>query len=112
MGFYFLAYKLIGKRKVAVLATVLFFIGGGFGFSYFFEGAKADPTAFTRIFTDYYHTPTNYNEENIRWANAICDMIVPQRTTMAGWTYLMFALWALLDAIESKKTGRFVLLAL
>lgn len=112
MGFYFLAYKLIGKRKVAVLATVLFFIGGGFGFSYFFEGAKADPTAFTRIFTDYYHTPTNYNEENIRWANAICDMIVPQRTTMAGWTYLMFALWALLDAIESKKTGRFVLLGL
>ena len=37
MGFYFLAYKLVKRRSAAVLATVLFFIGGGFGFAYFFQ---------------------------------------------------------------------------
>ncbi len=110
MGFYYLSYKLVKRRSAAILATVLFFIGGGFGFAYFFEGAKADHTAFTKIFNDYYHTPTNYNEENIRWANPICDMIIPQRTTMAGWTYLTFTLWLLLDAWESKKRSAFIFL--
>lgn len=112
MGFYFLAHKLTGKKNASVLATVFFFIGGGFGFAYFFEGAKADFTAFSKIFTDYYHTPTNYNEENIRWANSICDMIVPQRTTMAGWTYFPFAMWLLIDAFETRKKSVFILLGL
>lgn len=108
MGFYFLAHRLTERKAAAVLATILFFIGGGFGFAYFFEGAKADPTKFTMIFNDYYHTPTNYNEMNIRWANPICDMIVPQRTTMAGWTYLVFALWTLLKTMEGRKRRTFI----
>ena len=112
MGFYFMAHKLTGKRSASVLASVFFFLGGGFGFAYFFEGAKSDPTAFTKIFNDYYHTPTNYNEENIRWANSICDMIVPQRTTMAGWTYFPFVMWLLLDAAENRKKEIFILLGI
>lgn len=108
MGFYFLAYRLTDRKAAAILATILFFLGGGFGFAYFFEGAKEDPTKFTMIFNDYYHTPTNYNEMNIRWANPICDMIVPQRTTMAGWTYLVFALWWLLKAMQEKKRQNFI----
>lgn len=112
MGFYFLAHKLTGKRNASVLATVFFFIGGGFGFAYFFEGAKADPASFTKIFTEYYQTPTNYNEENIRWANSICDMIIPQRTTMAGWTYFPFALYLLLDALKTKDKRIFIILGI
>ena len=110
MGFYYMSYKLTGRKSISVLATLMFFLNGGFGFAYFFEGAKADPTAFTKIFTDYYHTPTNYNEMNIRWANTICDMIIPQRTTMAGWCMLMPALWMLSDAICTKKRRSFVLI--
>lgn len=108
MGFYFLAYRITSRKAASVLAVVLFFIGGGFGFSYFFEGAKENPQKFTMIFNDYYHTPTNYNEMNIRWANPICDMIVPQRTTMAGWTYLISALWLLLKAMDKKKRRYFI----
>ena len=110
MGFYYLAYTLTGKRKAAVLASVLFFLCGGFGFAYFFEGAKEDPSQFTRIFTEYYQTPTNYNDENIRWSNTICDMIIPQRTTMAGWTVLLFALWLLIDGLRTRQCSRFWLL--
>ncbi len=108
-GFYFLAKKITKSSESAVLAIVLFFLGGGFGFAYFLDGAKADPGNFTRIFTEFYQTPTNYNENNIRWANAICDMIIPQRTTMAGWSVLIFALWLLADAAESGKTPRYAM---
>lgn len=110
LGFYILAYSLTKRQSAAVFATVLFFIGGGFGFAYFFEGAKADHTAFTKIFTDYYHTPTNYNENNIRWSNPICDMIIPQRTTMAGWCTVLPAIWLLTDALKTKKRSRFIVL--
>ena len=112
MGFYFLAKQLTGRSSMACIATVIFFLCGGFGFAYFFEGAKADPTQFTRIFTEYYQTPTNFNDNNIRWSNTICDMIVPQRTTMAGWGVLFFALWLLVDALRTKKRSRYLLLGL
>ncbi len=110
MGFFYLAHKITEKKCVAVLATVFFFFCGGFGFSYFFEGAKADSTIFTRIFTAYYKTPTNLNDNNIRWSNTICDMIIPQRTTMAGWTIIVFALWLLLEAVKKKQNKDFWLL--
>ncbi len=112
LGLYFLAVRLTKSRKGAVLAAVLFFLGGGFGFAYFLDGAKAEPDIFTRIFTGYYQTPTNFNGQNIRWANPICDMIIPQRTTMAGWCALFFALWLLVDALEEKSRRRFLMLGI
>ena len=112
MGFYFVGYKLTGKRSASVLATAFFFLGGGFGFAYFLDGAKADATAFTRIFTDYYHTPTNFNENNIRWANPICDMIIPQRTTMAGWCCILPCIWLLIDAVKTKSRAAYITLGI
>lgn len=110
MGFYFFAYQLTERKSVAVLSTVFFFLCGAFGFAYFLDGAKADHTAFTKIFTEYYQTPTNLNEHNIRWSNTICDMIIPQRTTMAGWTYILCALWLLIEAIKSYDKKLFIVL--
>lgn len=107
MGFYFLGFKITSSKKASILATILFFLGGGFGFIYFLDG---DISNFTRIFTDYYHTPTNFNEMNIRWANPICDMIVPQRTTMAGWFMLMPLLWLLIDAVKTNERKDYIML--
>lgn len=111
-GFYFLAYRLTGRKYVSLFAVLFFFLNGGFGFAYFLEGAKADGSTFTRMFTEYYHTPTNYNEENIRWSNTICDMIIPQRTTMAGWTILVFLLYQLYEAMQKGGRQRFVILGI
>ncbi len=110
LGFYMLAYKLGGTKSAAVLATVLFFINGGFGFAYFLDGAKADHKVFTDIFTGYYHTPTNFNDHNIRWSNTICDMIIPQRTTMAGWFMLIPCLWLLTEAIKTNSRKTYITL--
>lgn len=112
MGFYFLSHKVTGNKASSVLATVFFFFCGGFGFAYFMEGAKADHTAFTKIFTEYYKTPTNFNDNNIRWSNTICDMIIPQRTTMAGWFMLMPTLWLLIDAVKTKSRAQYITLGL
>ena len=62
------------RADKAVLAFVLFFIGGGFGFAYFMDGLRVDPYNFTRIFTEFYETPTNLVGENVRWVNVIADM--------------------------------------
>ena len=112
LGFYILAFKITNKKAAAVLATIFFFLCGGFGFSYFLDGARENPETFTKIFTDYYHTPTNFNENNIRWANSICDMIIPQRTTMAGWCIFLPCLWLLIDALKSYSRKSYVILGI
>ena len=93
-GAWLLAKRLLKSAGAASLAFWLFFMGSGFGFVYFLGGEKGN---FTRIFTAFYETPTNYVEENIRWVNPIVDMLVPQRATLFGWA-LLFPALALLAA--------------
>lgn len=109
MGFFIVSYEIVKSRFSAMLASVFFFINGGFGFIYFIEGAKKNPENFTRIFSDFYQTPTNYNVSNIRWSNVICDMIIPQRTTLAGWAFVLFAIWLVYNAIEKKNMRWFMM---
>ena len=110
MGFYILSYKITQKKAAAVIATVFFFFNGGFGFAYFLDGVKENPNIFTDIFTQYYKTPTNYNEMNIRWSNTICDMIIPQHTTMAGWCVIILCIYLLIDAIKENNRKIYILL--
>ena len=113
-GFYIVSFTITKRKAAAVLATILFFFNGGFGFAYFFEGAKADHSVFTQIFTAYYHTPTNARapgfEHNICWANTICDMIIPQRTTMAGWCVFQPLIWLLVNAVKTKERKLYIIL--
>ncbi|QLI81977.1 hypothetical protein HZU75_10785 [Chitinibacter fontanus] len=92
-SFILLAFEVSKDKRATQLAMLLFFFNGGLGFIYFFGWHEY---TFTQILTEFYKTPTNYNEMNIRWSNVIADMIIPQRTTMAGWSVALFALWALL----------------
>ncbi len=112
MGFYIIAYRLTKKKSVAVLSIIFFFLGSGFGFAYFLNGAKADATIFTSIFSEYYHTPTNLPDYNLRWVNPICDMIIPQRTTMAGWCMIFPCLWLLLEAFDTKDRKFYIILGI
>jgi len=93
-----------------VLAFVLMFFNGGLGFLYTFDGVFRDPTMLKNVFTGFYQTPTNMPDLNLRWVNVICDMMVPQRTLLVGWMMLIPALWMLVDAVQEKSYGRFLLL--
>jgi len=107
---FFRQWKKDGRK--AALAFVLFFIGGGFGILYFLEGALENPKNFTRMFTAFYETPTNYVEKNIRWVNPIADMLIPQRATLFGWALLFACLFLLYRAAFEGEEGYFLPLGL
>ncbi|MEI6602206.1 MAG: hypothetical protein WCL54_01830 [Clostridia bacterium] len=122
MGFFILAYEFLKNKGASIMATVLFFINGGFGFFYFLEAnyVTVDSAGklgvasgnmmqnLTRMVTEFYHTPTNFNQFNIRWSNIICDMIIPQRTTLAGWTFVILAFWLLFKALNTQEKKFYV----
>ena len=94
-------------KAKAFLAFTLFFFNGGFGFVYFLnEGLGSEN--FTRIFSAFYETPTNYIAENIQWHNIICDMLIPQRATLFGWAVLFPLLALLFKARTEKKRSYFI----
>ncbi len=112
MGVMVLARDMTSGKKTALLAAALFFMNGGLGFLYDFDMAGSGTWTETQegvsilaktgqtiadwfstvservanILTGYYKTPTNQpNPNNLRWSNVICDMMVPQRTSLGGW---------------------------
>ena len=99
-GFWLLADHLTGRLGADLMAWFLFVFNGGFGFTLFFGKYP-----FSTIFTEFYKTPTNFTAEDIRWVNVICDMLIPQRTTMAGWCVLIAAIYLLRLAIDKTRDG-------
>ena len=103
-GFYAFAYQWLRDKAKTVLAFVLFFLNGGFGFLYFVNVIGDGGHTINEIFTEFYHTPTNFVEYNIRWVNVIADMLLPQRATLFGWSILFTVLFILWRAhFEGKK---------
>ena len=111
IGFWLWFYQVSGRRRTATLAGLLFFVAGGIGFAYFLDGSLATPSNFTRIFTEYYNAPTNFPEKSLRWVNVLCDMILPQRTTMLGWVMIPAVLVLLRQAIDHHRNHTSMLLA-
>ncbi len=109
-GFVIFAWELTHKNSAVILAFIFMFINGGLGFLYTFDGVFKDPTMLKNVFTGFYNAPTNMPDLNLRWVNVICDMMIPQRTLLCGWTVLLPALYMLLDAIRSDNRYRFALL--
>ena len=101
-GFWLLAQKLTRRLGASLMAWLLFVFNGGFGFLFFLGGEYS----FSDIFTGFYTTPTNLTGRDIRWVNVICDMLIPQRTTMAGWCILLGAVFLLITALEKLSAGK------
>ena len=97
----------LGQNGKTLLAWVLFFLNGGFGFVYFLTGPDSLQENFTRLFTGFYQTPTNLTDENIRWVNMVVDMLLPQRATLFGYAVLFFALCLLYRAVWQDEEGLF-----
>ena len=94
-GVVILGRKMTTGKRTVLLAASLFFLNGGLGFLYDFDQAAGFNAAgefrildrLRFIMDGYYKTPTNQPEpNNLRWSNVICDLMVPQRTLLGGWT--------------------------
>lgn len=106
-GFYAFAYQWLKNRAKAVVSFVLFFLNGGFGFLYFVNILGDGGHTISEIFTEFYHTPTNFVEYNVRWVNVIADMLLPQRATLFGWSILFTILYILWRGHFEKKKNYF-----
>lgn len=110
LGAYCFFERWLKNVNTAIFATLLFFIGGGFGFWYFFDLIKQNPNAFSRIFTEFYNTPTNFPVDGLRWVNTIADMLIPQRATLFGWALLFPSLYLLRRTAFEEEPHLFVYL--
>lgn len=111
-GVMLLAKEVLKSSGKAMIAWVFFFFNGGLGVYYFVRGVSKDTTVFTRIFTEFYQTPTNFIDGNIRWSNIVVDMLLPQRATLFGWAVLIPSLYVLYRAISLKNRSYFVIAAI
>ena len=111
-GFIMLAWKMTGGARAVWISFLLLFLNGGLGFLYAFDRVGEDATAVRNIFTGYYLAPANMPALNLRWVNILCDMLLPQRTFLAGILVLIPALWLLLEAMRSGSPHDWTLLGI
>lgn len=105
--------------RISILASYLFFIGGGIGFAYFLDQTNGSAsianiinssfqTNLSQLLYGYYTTPTNLPDLGLRWVNPIADMLVPQRATLFGWAFL-FPCLTLLHEYTLNDIKQFIL---
>jgi hypothetical protein len=97
-GFAIFAEKLTGRFSAAAVAFLLLFLNGGLGFFYLLDDSEMLHSA---LF-GFYQAPCNMPALNLRWSNLLCDLFIPQRTFLAGWTMLIPALYLLVLLPESE----------
>ncbi len=103
LGFVLLAWEMTRRPLAVVLSFLLLFFNGGFGFCYVLDTVWKDPSALKNVFTGFYGAPANMVEHNIRWVNVVCDMLIPQRTFLGGWTMLIPALYMLVRYLRRNE---------
>ena len=107
MGFFLLADRFSGGGKTAILAFLLFFLNGGLGFIYTLDlsGGEKLFESLREIMTGFYKTPTNQpTPYNLRWSNLICDLLIPQRTFLAGYTMVVPCFYLLFSRDRKPRT--------
>lgn len=114
-GFWILALQVLKRTSKAAIAWVLYFFNGGFGLFYFLDNLGGDDKSnFTRIFEEFYQTPTNYRDgavsgaANIQWTNTVVDMMIPQRATLFGWMAVFLVIFLLYKAVFEDEKGLYL----
>ena len=120
-GYVLLAARMADTKKGAALAALFFFLNGGLGFIYLvdMQGAVLGSSGQNElqsvaglwerirlVLEGWYQTPANHAEfttYNLRWSNVIVDMMVPQRTTLAGWCQVIPCIYLLYDALRPDR---------
>ncbi|MEG1570523.1 MAG: hypothetical protein RR431_04950 [Clostridia bacterium] len=109
-GFGLLCAQLCKRRASRFLAFFLLFLNGGLGFFYTLSATVEGGQVVSmwdnlkNVMQGYYQCPTNQPDpNNLRWSNIICDMLVPQRGILGGWTILLPCLNLLLPPLCRKQ---------
>jgi len=86
-----------GPIVSAALATIIFLLNGGLGFIYFFQDWRNSGKPFATFWSTLNINYANIGSRNIQWANFIADGMLPQRTSLFGFSaaLIVFTLLAL-----------------
>lgn len=117
MAFVLLLYSFFsqfaGGQKTAVVAIMLVLLGGGLGFAYFLQDARALNLSPLEHLTSLRLDYTHYSDQGIVWSNIIGDTLLPQRGQLVGLpaAVLVFCLlWINFDETDKqKRKNRFAL---
>ena len=120
-GFLLFSWEITRSKAATALSLLCLVFSGGLGFLYYFDlngtldlnrlSYSAQPfSAVEEALGSYYCAPANYPRLNLRWVNALCDLLIPQRTLMAGWMCLIPALYLLYRAMRKGDRRDFFLL--
>ena len=96
---YLAASRFAGGRAAGAIATFVFLIGGGLGFLYLLGDVAA------RGFDVLVHLPREYTldrELNYQWLNPVLAYLVPQRTTLFGFSLALIVLVLLWTATRDR----------
>jgi hypothetical protein len=110
--FYYFALRISKKESIAILAIILYLLGGGFGFNYFFQDIK-NLQGFSEINSFLKNSRleyTNINEHNIRWTAFLNALLFPQRSITMGLPLGILILSLVLIALD-KKNNKLLLAA-
>lgn len=85
---YLAGVRLLGGRLAAALAVFVFLLGGGLGFTYFLK--DVDSQGWGILFA-LPHQYTHMVEQNYQWLNPVLANLLPQRSTLFGFSVVLIA---------------------
>ncbi|PIP23196.1 MAG: hypothetical protein COX36_04580 [Candidatus Nealsonbacteria bacterium CG23_combo_of_CG06-09_8_20_14_all_38_19] len=109
---YYFAFRISKKESIAILAIILYLLGGGFGFNYFFQDIK-NLQGFSEIINFLKNSRieyTNIDKYNIHWTAFLNALLLPQRSMAMGFPLGILILSLVLIALD-KKNNKFLLAA-
>ena len=95
--FYLAGLRLLGGRAAAAIAVFVFLLSGGLGFLYFLGDLERDGLGLlSHLPREYTHIPA----QNVQWLNPVLANLLPQRSTLFGFSFALIALAILYTARE------------
>ncbi|MFH1750527.1 MAG: hypothetical protein ABH863_02515, partial [Candidatus Micrarchaeota archaeon] len=96
--------RFLGKKEIAAIALILFFLNGNLGFTHFIDGFNSAPDKvqfLANLSKPYSYLP----EANIQFMNLLYSVFIPQRAALMGFPIVMLVFIMLLRIHKREAAG-------
>src|SRR5206468_5214553 len=100
---YLAAWRFVAGRAAAAIAVFMFLLSGGLGFVYLLgDVQRSGGTALAHLVREY----TLNRDVNLQWLNPVLAYLVPQRSTLFGFSLTLIVLIVLWLAVRERMGWR------
>src|SRR5206468_12901061 len=97
------AWRFVAGRAAAAIAVFMFLLSGGLGFVYLLgDVQRSGGTALAHLVREY----TLNRDVNLQWLNPVLAYLVPQRSTLFGFSLALILLVVLWIAVRERLAWR------